>query len=106
MNLNDEIFELCSHPENSEEFDFSVECLDDKLLKSNRRSSEWQGKIKNLQHPVDRDTFKQMADLINNASCPVFYIGQGCENSADLLTKAAIEARIPVTTTLHAMGLV
>eukprot|EP00486_Rosalina_sp_Unknown_P002426 CAMPEP_0201564168 /NCGR_PEP_ID=MMETSP0190_2-20130828/2202_1 /ASSEMBLY_ACC=CAM_ASM_000263 /TAXON_ID=37353 /ORGANISM="Rosalina sp." /LENGTH=665 /DNA_ID=CAMNT_0047979975 /DNA_START=200 /DNA_END=2197 /DNA_ORIENTATION=- len=105
MNLNDQLFELCSHPENSEEFDFSVECPDDKLLKSNRRSYEWHGKIKNLQHPVDKETFKKMANLINNASCPVFYIGQGCENSADLLTKAAIEARIPVTTTLHAMGL-
>merc|ERR1712176_5770 len=77
----------------------------DQLHKSNLRSAPWNGKIKNLQHPVNEDTFKKIGELINNASCPVFYIGQGCENASDLLKIAAIESRIPVTTTLHAMGL-
>jgi len=103
MNLSNDIFKLCQHPENSEEFN----CFSDSdgLSKSNQRAKKWHGKIENLQHPVDDNTFKRMGELINNANCPVFYIGQGCENSTDLLTKAATKGRIPVTTTLHAMGL-
>eukprot|EP01084_Bolivina_argentea_P188166 323986_1 len=46
-----------------------------------------------------------MGDLINNANCPIFYVGQGCENAHDLLTKAVTTANVPVTSTLHAMGL-
>ena len=106
MKLKDDIFELCSHPENSEEFDFSVDCKEDRLAKSNKRAQEYMHKIENLQCPVNADTFKRMAELIKNAKCPIFYIGQGAENATDLLSEAAIKARVPVTTTLHAMGLV
>jgi len=75
------------------------------LEKWNQRAHEYASKIKHLQCPVDEDKLKQMAALINHAKCPVFYMGQGANHASDELHAAAVTARIPVTTTLHAMGL-
>jgi len=45
-----------------------------------------------------------LVDLINNAKRPVILAGQGCNNYSELLTQFALKADIPVTTTLHALG--
>jgi acetolactate synthase-1/2/3 large subunit len=46
-----------------------------------------------------------ISEIINNAKSPVLLIGQGCNNYSDELRKFAIEGNIPVTTTIHAMGI-
>ena len=47
---------------------------------------------------------KNVSNIINQAKKPVFYIGQGCNNYSEDLTKLIKMSNIPVTTTLHAMG--
>lgn len=51
-----------------------------------------------------KDTIQQMMSIVNNSERPVLYIGAGCINQSKILTKFAILGNIPVTTTLHAMG--
>ncbi|CAE8715511.1 unnamed protein product, partial [Polarella glacialis] len=48
---------------------------------------------------------KKAVDLINNAKRPIFYVGQGASHCPEILAKVAKKANIPVTTTLHAMGI-
>ena len=42
--------------------------------------------------------------LINNAKKPILLIGQGCNDYSEQLRSFAINSNIPVTTTIHAMG--
>ena len=53
---------------------------------------------------INSKTLRQIADVINNSKKPVLYVGQGCNDSSALLREFAIKANIPVTTTIHAMG--
>ena len=48
---------------------------------------------------------KIIANIINNSEKPVLYIGRGCIDSSELLKKLAIIGNIPVTTTLHGLGI-
>lgn len=48
--------------------------------------------------------YKNIADIINASDRPILYVGQGCNDSSDLLRVLAIKGNIPVTTTMHAMG--
>lgn len=51
------------------------------------------------------DSFNmEIADKINNAQRPVLYIGQGCNNYSNELRNLADRFQIPITTTMHAMG--
>jgi len=66
-------------------------------------------KMINTKNPNDIDdefmiTIKYAAKLINNAKKPVLYVGKGAINSSKELTKLAKKCNIPVTTTLHALG--
>lgn len=45
-----------------------------------------------------------MSYLINNSKRPVLLVGQGCNDYSEKLRKFAIKGNIPVTTTIHAMG--
>lgn len=47
---------------------------------------------------------EEIAKVINKSERPVFYIGQGCNRYPELLWSCAITSNIPVTTTMHAMG--
>lgn len=47
---------------------------------------------------------KKIINFINNSKRPILYVGQGCNNSSKKLTEFAIKSNIPVTTTIHAMG--
>lgn len=47
---------------------------------------------------------KTISKIINNSKKPIFYIGQGCNNYSELLTDLVIKSNIPITTTIHAMG--
>jgi acetolactate synthase I/II/III large subunit len=52
---------------------------------------------------IDYD-FKQVIELINNSKKPILYVGKGAIDSYQELRELAIKANIPVTTTMHAMG--
>ena len=49
--------------------------------------------------------YKQIGDLINNAKKPILYIGQGCKNASEELRRMALFANIPVTSTIHGVGI-
>ena len=48
--------------------------------------------------------FNEICKLINNSKRPVLYVGKGALNASNELRNFAIKANIPVTTTMHAMG--
>jgi len=50
------------------------------------------------------EVMTEMIDLIKQARKPVIIAGQGCNDAPDELRKFAEALQIPVTTTLHAMG--
>lgn len=47
---------------------------------------------------------EKIINIINQAKKPIFYIGQGCNNYSKELTRLILKSNIPVTTTIHAMG--
>ena len=50
------------------------------------------------------EDIKHISYIVNNSEKPVLCIGQGCNDYSQELTKYAIDSNIPVTTTLHAVG--
>lgn len=50
-------------------------------------------------------SINEMAEIINNSNKPVLYVGQGCKEAYISLRELAISNNIPVTTTLHGMGI-
>ncbi|KAL1511790.1 hypothetical protein AB1Y20_005076 [Prymnesium parvum] len=54
--------------------------------------------------PVDQRALKQVAHLLKIAKKPIFYVGQGANDAPKELLALAEAANVPVTTTLHAMG--
>ena len=50
-------------------------------------------------------SINEIAKVINNSEKPVLYVGQGCKNAYKSLREIAIANNIPVTTTLHGMGI-
>ena len=51
-----------------------------------------------------KNNIQQIADIINISNKPVLYIGKGCNNYSTLLKNLAKKGNIPVTTTIHAVG--
>ncbi len=47
---------------------------------------------------------KKISKIINQSKKPIFYIGQGCNNYSELLSQLVVKSNIPITTTIHAMG--
>lgn len=58
--------------------------------------------IKNNNSNIDLIT--QIANIINNSKKPILYVGKGCNDASNELLKIATKANIPVTTTLHGLG--
>jgi len=54
---------------------------------------------------MDMAAIKKAVELINKARRPVLYVGQGASHCPEILTAVARKARIPVTTTVHGMGI-
>ena len=46
----------------------------------------------------------RIADLILMSERPILYVGQGANQSSEYVRQLAVQYKIPVTTTLHAMG--
>jgi len=57
--------------------------------------------------PINEAEIAQFAELINNASRPLLYVGGGAVsgNAAEAIAQLAHKANIPVTTTLMALGI-
>ena len=53
---------------------------------------------------IDLPNLYKVIELINTAKKPVFLVGQGCNSSWNELRNLAKKTNIPVTTTIHAMG--
>jgi len=54
--------------------------------------------------PVNQRDLKKVAELLRIAKKPIFYVGQGANDAPEALLALAEAANVPVTTTLHAMG--
>lgn len=54
---------------------------------------------------VNHKTIAKIADVINTSKKPVLCVGQGCRDYSELLREFAIKGNIPVTTTLHGLGI-
>ena len=57
-----------------------------------------------LHSSMDIMNIKKVENLIDNSKNPVILVGQGCNNYSEELRDFAIKSNIPVTTTIHAMG--
>jgi len=53
---------------------------------------------------MDMGQIQKAAELINKSKRPIFYVGQGANHCPDILRKVVKKANVPVTTTVHAMG--
>jgi acetolactate synthase I/II/III large subunit len=69
-----------------------------KFIKPKYNNSETQEKYLN-------QNIQNIAEIINNSKKPIFYIGKGCIPAYQELRYCAEEFKIPVTTTLHGMGI-
>jgi len=58
---------------------------------------------KNKHEWIDWD---RISEVINASESPILYIGQGCNNDSDLLRAFIKKSNIPVTTTIHGLGVV
>merc|ERR1719330_741800 len=54
---------------------------------------------------LDIQKIKKAAELINKSKRAVLYVGQGASHCPDLVRALAKKAHIPVTTTVHGMGI-
>ena len=54
--------------------------------------------------PYDRKALAHVAELLRVAKKPMLYVGQGANDAVQELTALAELTNVPVTTTLHAMG--
>lgn len=52
----------------------------------------------------NKSNIKEIINVINNSKKPVFYVGQGCNDYAYELRTLINKSNIPITTTIHAMG--
>ena len=50
-------------------------------------------------------SIRSIANIIRQSMKPVLYVGQGCKGASNSLRELAISNNIPVTTTLHGMGI-
>lgn len=60
--------------------------------------------IKKDDKNKDYDKLEHIANIINKSEKPILCVGQGCNDYSKELTYFALKGNIPVTTTLHAVG--
>lgn len=69
----------------------------------NNFKNNFKDKVK--KSSIDPYDKKNIENIIANAKKPVIIVGQGCNDFPDLLRNFAINSNIPVTSTIHAMGI-
>lgn len=55
---------------------------------------------------IDKEYIKKIANVINQSTKPVLYIGQGAKSSYLNIREIVKKGNIPITTTIHGMGIV
>lgn len=53
---------------------------------------------------MDMAQIEKAMQMINKAKRPIFYVGQGANHCKDILRQVVKKANVPITTTIHAMG--
>jgi len=53
----------------------------------------------------DINNIINIANIINNSYKPILYVGKGCIDSSELIDQLSLKGNIPVTTTLHGLGI-
>ena len=53
---------------------------------------------------INQKTIDNVIEIINNSQRPVLFVGRGCNDASYELLKLALTGSIPVTTTLHGLG--
>ena len=81
----------------------SIVMQQNKKLNSNNCSKDNFNKDEYL---VDINYLEETANLINSSKKPLLYVGKGCLNASSNLLKFVEKSNIPITTTLHAMGVI
>ena len=59
---------------------------------------------KNESNNLNLESLFKVSEKINSSKKPILYVGQGCNNDYKLLREFAQKGNIPVTTTIHACG--
>lgn len=73
----------------------------------NNYKSKYNSNLKITQSNIlikNKSNIKKIISVINNSKKPVFYVGQGCNDYACELRTLVNKSNIPITTTIHAMG--
>lgn len=74
-----------------------------KFNSSNKKRFKYENKI-TKEKMMNMTDSHFISEVINNSKFPVLLVGQGCNNYSKELREFALAANIPVTTTIHAMG--
>lgn len=70
----------------------------------NPKNKDYNKYNSNLKKNISKEKLLQLSKLIHDSKNPVILVGQGCNDSFELLREFSIKSNIPVTTTIHAMG--
>jgi len=80
-------------------------CITSSMFTSNNKSENILPELNHLSNEfLDTSNMDKIAELINNSKQPIILLGQGCNNYPELINRLVEITSIPVTTTIHAMG--
>jgi acetolactate synthase I/II/III large subunit len=102
----DEAFKIANHRKKG-----SVHIDLPKCVISNQFSQSENGQVRRIPDIqtttyIDTDHLKKTIALIHCAKKPILYVGKGCLDVSDKLLQFVEQSNIPITTTLHAMGII
>ena len=80
---------------------FNIHYFKNNKVKNNKVKNN---KVKNNK-VKNESSINNIINVINNSKKPIFYIGQGCNDYVHELRNLVNKSNIPVTTTIHAMGI-
>tara|TARA_B100001093_G_scaffold519677_1_gene609799 strand:+ start:1739 stop:3526 length:1788 start_codon:yes stop_codon:yes gene_type:complete len=79
-------------------------CITSSKFEDNMSINKKYNKIEKELDMIEASKLIQVSDVINKSKKPVILVGQGCNDSFNLLREFSKKSNIPVTTTIHAMG--
>ena len=71
----------------------------------NKKYKKYIGKGLNFIEDSNNKKIKEIVNLINNSKKPIFYLGQGANSAYKEIREIVKRNNIPVTTTIHGMGI-
>jgi len=79
-------------------------CISSGIYTEKKRINTFKKSIKKY-YGIDKSSIAKTASIINDAKNPIIIVGQGCNEDWHLLRIFAEKANIPITTTIHAVGI-